>query len=77
MFKLYVVWPNGQGYTKDFTDWTDLRSELESILVLDDTPASLTLTCLDDDVAEVDGENRYFGTVQIGQSAVHGTQVRD
>ena len=77
MFKIYVCWPNGTGYTKDFTDWTDLRIELESILVLDDPPTTLSLTYLDDDVAEAVLENQNFGRVQVGSSAVHGTKVRD
>jgi hypothetical protein len=77
MFKLYVVWPNGHGYTKDLGTMGAVIDELTEI-GQNDEPATINITYLEEEVANYFPIGKVpFGTDQVGQSAVHGTKARD
>lgn len=78
MFKFYVCWPNGHGYTKDLATYGDVQTELVELGHPDyGDPVAINVTWLDEDVARGPEAPEPFGRDQVGDSALHGTKVRD
>jgi hypothetical protein len=76
MFKLYVVWPNGHGYTKDLSTTGAVEDEIRSVMATS-APLTINVVWFEDGPEQVTEVAEPFGRVQVGQSAVHGTPVRD
>lgn len=76
MHKLYVVFPNGQGFTRDFSTFEAVLDHLREYT--EDTPTTVNILELDEDVAlPQEPLEVQFGQSRIGDSSISGTKVVD